>query len=261
MDSGFLQNLIPSASQDYVGWEDAPFLARLIAVYTPSSGVQNGQNQYAFIEQTTDPLTGFPIDAVGGRQTLPQSGPFTAAYALELNNVLLTIPGATPTGYTNPGPYVSCRLKGFLSGVPVYEFMAPWLNYLTAAVAGTGITTTWANVGSFGLTLPANSTWLVTAQLTAELVASSGASAGDTVSFRFFDGTTIHGSPVQGCAITCPSTTVIATMSLHAIVPVGTSNMTLAVQGQTNSGAGSTGTLLATADSIGGSYLSAVRIS
>jgi hypothetical protein len=33
-----------------------------------------------------------------------------------------SVPGSTPPGYTNAGPYVEMRFKGMVEGVPVYEF-------------------------------------------------------------------------------------------------------------------------------------------
>lgn len=127
MDS-FLNNLIPSASQHSVGWEDAPFLARLTGVYTPTTGTQTGINLYSFIEQSFDPTTGIPFDLPAGRQTYPPP-PYnpaldyvpTSAYAIEVNDALITVPSSSPAGYP-AGPFVEMRLKGVVEGVPVYEF-------------------------------------------------------------------------------------------------------------------------------------------
>lgn len=109
---------------------DAPttFLARLTGVFTPTTGTYSGVNIYSFVEQQFDP-NGFPIDAVPGQATQPNppvSGAMpTSSWATEINNNLLTVPGPTPTGYPNPGPYVEMRLVSQANGVPVYEFTSP----------------------------------------------------------------------------------------------------------------------------------------
>jgi hypothetical protein len=116
----FLGELMaPSTSQDGPGWEDAPFLARLTS-RTAGSGAQANLQLYGFIEQAFDPTTGFPVDVAGGR-----GGGANPPYALEIDNQTLTVPGSTPPGFTNAGPYVWMRLKGFVNGAPVYEFAAP----------------------------------------------------------------------------------------------------------------------------------------
>lgn len=123
MDSPFA-NLIPSGSQDYVGWEDAPFLARLTGVYTPTSGNQANLHLYSFIEQIRDPVTGYPLDCPGGRQTYPAwpSAPQTT-YAMEVNNTLVSVPTYDATGFGIVYPYVWLRLSSYVAGVPVYEFV------------------------------------------------------------------------------------------------------------------------------------------
>ena len=100
-----------------------PFLARLTAVASGTSG-QASWNLYSWTEQGYDEF-GFPVDFAAGRTGTPASG-----YAVEANNALLTVPGSTPSGYANPGPYAWLRLKGVVQGAPFYEF--------TAAQAGGG---------------------------------------------------------------------------------------------------------------------------
>lgn len=120
-----------------------PFLARLTAVASGSGGQANWW-LYSFREQGWD-SNGFPVDLNPGRNGSPSSG-----YAFEVNNTLLTVPGTTPTGFTNPGPYVWMKLKGVVGGIPVYEFEAPstssgGVSFSGARYPGNGATQNVAN--------------------------------------------------------------------------------------------------------------------
>lgn len=133
------------------------FLARLVGVYTLTSsdvavtgnyyGMTAGAYLYSFVEETYDPVTGLPVDAAPGRQTSNASGlvgsqsePVGAAplamFALELSNNLLTIPAPTPTGYTNPGPYVWMRQRGVVGSTASYEF--GWDDVTAIAILNSG---------------------------------------------------------------------------------------------------------------------------
>ena len=112
---------------------DGYFLARLTSVYTLTSsdvqagatyaGMTAGTNLYSFVEQTLDPKTGLPIDAQPGRRSYPVAPSVpTSAFAIEDNNASIPMPGSTPTGFTNPGPYVQVRSKGTVNSVQVYQF-------------------------------------------------------------------------------------------------------------------------------------------
>lgn len=117
----FFSSLVPSAGQDGPGWEDAPFLARLTSKQN-GTGAQASLILYGFTEQSYDPTTGFPVDANPARTDNLSLGATT--YALEVSNQSLTVPGSTPSGFTNPGPYVWLRLRGAVEGGLVYEFDA-----------------------------------------------------------------------------------------------------------------------------------------
>lgn len=130
MHSGDFE-LIPSASRDGPGWAEAPFLARLTAVYTvvknDGTNLPVNENLYSFIEQIADASSGVPSDMLGGRQTSVNAItniPFDS-WAVEINNALLTVPGGAVPGSSQAGPFVEMRLKGLARGVPVYEFGWP----------------------------------------------------------------------------------------------------------------------------------------
>lgn len=237
----------------------APFLARLTDVNAGSGSFAN-LNLYSFIEQMADPTTGIPNDAAPGRQTEPAlTGTPTSGFALEVNNVSLTVPGSTPSGYANPGPYVTMRLKGFASGVPVYEFVSSsQIAYLTSNVTSFSLSGSWANIGT-SLTLPANSTWLLQAQINAQIVSSSSG-ADDTISCRFYDGTSVAGCPVEFCDAVCDSLTYVDAASLVAVYTAGNSGATINIQGIVNTSTGSTGTILG-CGSLAGGQLVGVRLS
>lgn len=159
---------------------NAPFLARLVGVYTLTSsdvaltgayyGMTAGTNLYSFVEQINEPTSGLPSDGAPGRQTtntygnvsgqpLPVTTAPTAMYALEGNNSLLAIPGSTPAGFTNPGPYVEMRLRGMVGNVPVYEFVVnsndlAWIKVTssTASTINLGRTVTDATLSGTTLT-------------------------------------------------------------------------------------------------------------
>lgn len=98
---------------------NASFLARLTSVQAGSGG-QAGLWIYGFTEQAFDVSTGIPADASTPRtDNLSTAG---TTYALENENVFLNVPGVTPAGYGNPGPYVEMRLRGIVDGSPIYEF-------------------------------------------------------------------------------------------------------------------------------------------
>lgn len=126
-----------------------PFLARLTAVYTPTSGRYSGVNIYSFVEQAFDPTTGLPVDANPGRTTVGTTGAMpTSSWATEANNNVLTVPGPTPAGYANPGPYVEVRLTSLANGVPVFEF-----DYETSPAIVQGF---WARITAQATTAPLN---------------------------------------------------------------------------------------------------------
>lgn len=248
---------------------NALFRARLTSVYTLTStdvsgghswaGMTAGTNIYAFVEETCDPATGLPVDANPGRQSYPAgSSTPTSGFAIEVNNANLTVPGSTPTGYTNAGPYVWMRLRETVLSVPVYEFQVPPLSYLSATCANYTMTSSWANVG-LSLSLNAGSVWLVQTQLNGQIT-SSGTGAGDSFSFRYYDGSTVYGAPVECCEAICASLSFMDAAALIAIVTVGNGNITLNVQGKINTSTGSTGTLFGTSNSQYGSNLAAVRL-
>lgn len=129
----------PLATDPYI-----PFLARLTSVAAGTGGQSNWW-KYAWIEQAWD-TNGFPVDANPARK-----GTTTSSYAFEVNNTLLTVPGTTPTGFTNPGPYVWMRLKGVVAGIPVYEFDAGQSSGTTTQwVKVTSITSSTITIGSGG---------------------------------------------------------------------------------------------------------------
>ncbi len=235
------------------------FLARLTNVYTPTGGSLANINLYSFIEQIPDPTTGIPTDFANGRQTYPAlTGTPTSAYAIEANNTLLTVPGTTPSGYSHPGPYVEMRLKNVTYGLPVYEFLytpgSSSISYLTSTSGNFTLSTSYANVG-LSVTIPANSTWLATAQITATITSSSSATS-DALLFRFYNGTALVGNPVECCNAVCSSLTFTDAAPLVAVVTnSGGSSITLTVQGIISTSTGSTGTFIG-----GNSYLAAIRL-
>lgn len=131
-----------ASEETHVDYLEAPFLARLTSLVA-GTGAQSGLNLYGFTEQVFDPATGFPADASPARTGNPSSTGDT--YALEAGNQSITVPGSTPSGYTNPGPYVWLRLKGIVNGIPVYEFDA-------GQTAGSGVSFSGARYYGDGLT-------------------------------------------------------------------------------------------------------------
>lgn len=95
------------------------FLARLTTVQA-GAGDLASLWLYGFKEQAFDPNTGIPLDAQPGRQD--NLSTLASSYALENGNQLLTVPGDTPTGFVNPGPYVWMRRRKAEGGSPIYEF-------------------------------------------------------------------------------------------------------------------------------------------
>lgn len=109
------------------------FRARLTSVYALTSGDVGGGGNfpgmvagtyiYGFKEQSINVTTGLPADANPGRESYPTGSSMpNLAFAVEVNNNLLTVPGSTPTGYANPGPYVWLRQRETVNSVQVYEF-------------------------------------------------------------------------------------------------------------------------------------------
>jgi hypothetical protein len=99
-----------------------PFLARLTSSVA-GTGSQTGLTLYGFIEQQLDGSTGIPSDFTTGRQDNLSGAANT--YALEWENQSVTVPGSTPSGFTNAGPYVEMQLRQIVNGAPVYGFAAP----------------------------------------------------------------------------------------------------------------------------------------
>jgi hypothetical protein len=64
------------------------------------------------------------------------------------------------------------------------------------------LSTSWANVTGLSLTLPPNTTWFLQAQLTGQIV-SSASGAGDYLSARYFDGSTVYGTPANFATTAC----------------------------------------------------------
>lgn len=256
-------------SETHLPLMNAPFLARLTRVYTPTSGAQAGINLYAFVEQTLDPATGIPADASPARQTSPPTGQPTAAYAIELNNTLLAVPGSTPPGFPNPGPYVSMRLKGVAGAAPVYEFAGPpptviydqWTN---AAVYNFGAANTWFNVGDQWILSPG--VYILAISGVAALLAAGTAS----IQVRIADIT----NPAAPAVLMGPLTVATANtngvafdvQSMAAAQPGNTGNFTVALQAQLvtfgsyTSGSTYVTNMTGTRFSLVGSFPSAVQV-
>lgn len=121
--------------------------------------------------------------------------------------------------------------------------------FVPTAFSGS-LTASWSNVGQ-PVTLPAGTTWLLQAQLTATLTASvSGAF--DYVSARYYDGTTVYGIPADFCWAPCDALSVPGTAPLTIVITVGMSDITVYVQAMINTSSGSTATL--------SSFLTAIQL-
>lgn len=129
---------------------------------------------------------------------------------------------------------------------------------LSASLSSYSLTTSWSNIGT-SLTLPANSTWLLTAQLNAQIVSSSSG-AGDSISCRFYDGSAVAGCPVEFCNAVCDSLTFVDAASLVAVYTAGSSGATLNIQGIVNTSSSSTGSIFG-CGSLAGGQLVGVRLS
>lgn len=160
----------------------------------------------------------------------------------------VTIPVFLTTNYP-------CRsYESDVDGVPVWvtgeKAAAASLESTTAAAV---LTTTFANFG-LEVSLPPNSTWLLTAQLTASIT-SSATGAGDSISFRYSDGTNVYGVAVECCYAVCDTITFVDSAPLVAIITTGNGNsaVLINVEGQLNTTSSSSGSVVS-------SYLAAVRL-
>lgn len=125
--------------------------------------------------------------------------------------------------------------------------------FLNANVSSVSITSSWANVTGFSVTLPAYSVWQLTAQITGDIASSASSTGSDFLSFRFYDGTSQWGVTGDCCYANCASITVYDAVTLVADVTVGSSALTVYVQGLINTSTSSTGNVRA-------GYLSAIQV-
>lgn len=132
------------------------------------------------------------------------------------------------------------------------------IGYKDATIASYSLTTSWSNIGT-SFTLPANSTWYLSAQINAQIVSSSSG-AGDSISCRFYDGSAVAGCPVEFCNAVCDSLTYVGAAPLLAVYTAGSSGATVNIQGVVNTSSASTGSILA-CGSLAGGQLVGVRLS
>lgn len=197
--------------QRYLDYLEAPFLARLTSVQV-GTGSQANLQMYGFTEQVFDPSTGFPTDASPARTGSPANTGDT--YAVEASNIALTVPGSTPSGYSNAGPYVWLRLKGLVNGIPVYEFDAgntfltvkdgtTTVSNVTTLKFTSGATVTNAGGGEADVAISASSSFSG-AQFSGLPATTCG--TGATTSLSQATGTTIYdtGSPAYGLTLKAP---------------------------------------------------------
>lgn len=150
------------------------------------------------------------------------------------------------------GSYLLTKGKnGFLiqanpvsTGTPPRVLIAPGSNtlFLTSSVGSATLGTSWGNTG-LSVTLPANTTWLAFAQLSAT-ISSSASGAGDYLSFRFYDGTIEYGAHADFCYAVCASITFYAASPMVAVMTAGNADVTINLQGIVNTASGSAGGLL-----------------
>lgn len=169
--------------------------------------------------------------------------------------------GETPTS----GTRYQCRLLGIdKNGVAIWSTVPPSVslsNMSSTLASNYTLTTSWANSG-MSLTLPANSTWLLQAQLTGSITSSS-TGAGDSVSCRFYDGSSLAGQPVEFCNAICDSVSFTDAGSLTAIYTAGASGATIELQAILNSGNLSAAVLITgtSLSSPAGCYMAGIRLS
>lgn len=105
------------------------------------------------------------------------------------------------------------------------------------------LTSSWSNTG-LSVTLPANTTWKLEAQLNAT-ISSSASGAGDTLSFRYYDTTNLvqYGQESTICDAPCASISITDTGPLNTVAAIGSQAVTINLQGIVNTSSASTGSL------------------
>lgn len=205
------------------------FLGRVTTAIPAMSGSTPGTGTATYIE-SVDPSGPTVADITG------LDGTFTV-----LN---------VTSGQIGPGYYVFCYEPTSGYYVPVSPGN---IATLTSTTSNYTMGTSWANTG-LSISIPAGQTWVLQCQLTAQIT-SSASGAGDSLSFRLYDGSAVVGKPVECCNAVCDSLMFVdAAPLVAAYTNTGGSPVALAVQGIINTSSASAGTMLG-----GNSYLLAWR--
>lgn len=112
------------------------------------------------------------------------------------------------------------------------------IDYFSVAISPYNLTPDWSDITTASQVLPAGSTWLLLAQLTAAITFSV---SGDFLACRYFDGTAQVGQVVEFADAICDDLTLLDAAPLMAIYTVGASAVTMVIQGKVNTGSSSQG--------------------